>query len=97
MRFGNFISDPSLWGIHSGGCFTVSFTRTRIIPTGGLSYLDFMAPGILAQSVLFVAIFYDKLTGGVSAFGLGADFTILLVAVTIMVMIGGKLYPRVAT
>jgi hypothetical protein len=34
------------------------FTRARIIPTGGLSYLDFMAPGILAQSVLFVAIFY---------------------------------------
>jgi hypothetical protein len=55
-----------------------------------------MAPGILAQSVLFVAIFYDMLTGGVSAFGLGEDFTILLVAVAIMVIIGGKLYPRVA-
>jgi ABC-2 type transport system permease protein len=37
------------------------------------------------------------LTGGVSAFGLGADFTVLLVAVTMMVMIGGRLYPRVAT
>ena len=36
------------------------------------------------------------LTGGVSAFGLGADFTVLLVAVAIMVVIG-KLYPRVAT
>ncbi|HQJ46165.1 MAG TPA: ABC transporter permease, partial [Ignavibacteriaceae bacterium] len=34
------------------------FTRVRAIPTGSLTYLDFMAPGILAQSVLFVAIFY---------------------------------------
>jgi ABC-2 type transport system permease protein len=33
------------------------FTRTRAIPTGDLRYIDFMAPGILAQSVLFVAIF----------------------------------------
>jgi ABC-2 type transport system permease protein len=30
----------------------------RAIPTGNLSYIDFMAPGILAQSVLFIAIFY---------------------------------------
>lgn len=34
------------------------FTRTRAIPTGSVPYLDFMAPGILAQSVLFIAIFY---------------------------------------
>jgi ABC-2 type transport system permease protein len=34
------------------------FTRTRAIPTGDLRYIDFMAPGILAQSVLFIAIFY---------------------------------------
>ena len=34
------------------------FARTRAIPTGGLPYLDFMAPGILAQSVLFGAIFF---------------------------------------
>ena len=37
-------------------------SRLRGVPTGKLSYLDFMAPGILAQSVLFIAIFY-----GVSA------------------------------
>ena len=37
------------------------------------------------------------LTGGVSAFGLSSDFTILLVAVAIMVIIGGKLYLRVTT
>ena len=34
------------------------FSRARVIPTGPLSYLDFMTPGILAQSVLFIAIFY---------------------------------------
>lgn len=28
------------------------------MPTGDVPYLDFMTPGILAQSVLFVAIFY---------------------------------------
>jgi ABC-2 type transport system permease protein len=32
--------------------------RKRGMPTGPVSYLEFMAPGILAQSVLFVAIFY---------------------------------------
>lgn len=34
------------------------FSQVRGIPTGGLRYLDFMAPGILAQSILFTAIFY---------------------------------------
>ena len=34
------------------------FARTTVIPTGGVPYLDFMAPGILAQSVLFGAIFF---------------------------------------
>jgi ABC-2 type transport system permease protein len=37
------------------------------------------------------------LMGGASSFGLVVDFSILLIAVAIMVMIGGKLYPRVAT
>jgi ABC-2 type transport system permease protein len=45
---------PTLWLL----IFGQVFTRVRAIPTGGLRYLDFMAPGILAQSVLFVAIFY---------------------------------------
>lgn len=224
---------PVLWLL----VFGEVFSRTHAVPTGGLPYLDFMAPGILAQSVLFIAIFYGiaviwerdlgivhkflasptpraalvlgkalsaslrslsqmliiyalawllgvdlswnpvalagvlcvvilgaalfstlsliiasvvktrerfmgigqvltmplffasnaiypaammppwlqavarvnpltyevdalralMLSGGVSAFGLGADFTVLLVAVAIMVVIGGKLYPRVAT
>lgn len=45
---------PMLWLL----VFGQVFARTRAIPTGDLSYLAFMAPGILAQSVLFVAIFY---------------------------------------
>jgi len=44
---------PALWLL----IFGEVFTRVRAIPTGGVPYLDFMAPGILAQSVLFVAIF----------------------------------------
>lgn len=49
---------PVLWLL----IFGQVFTRVRAIPTNGLPYLDFMAAGILAQSVLFVAIF----TGGMS-------------------------------
>jgi ABC-2 type transport system permease protein len=45
---------PILWL----GIFGQVFSRTRAIPTGGLRYLDFMTPGVLAQSVLFGAIFY---------------------------------------
>ncbi len=44
---------PALWLL----IFGEVFTRIRAIPTGGVRYLDFMAPGILAQSVLFIAIF----------------------------------------
>ncbi|WP_433086612.1 ABC transporter permease [Dactylosporangium sp. CA-052675] len=45
---------PALWLI----IFGQTFTHLRAIPTGGLPYLDFLAPGILAQSALFVSIFY---------------------------------------
>ncbi len=45
---------PALWLI----IFGEVFTRIRAIPTGNLSYLEFMAPGVLAQSVLFSAIFF---------------------------------------
>jgi ABC-2 type transport system permease protein len=45
---------PALWLV----IFGQVFSRARVIPTGPLSYLDFMTPGILAQSVLFIAIFY---------------------------------------
>jgi ABC-2 type transport system permease protein len=45
---------PVLWLL----LFGEVFSRARAIPTGGVPYLDFIAPGILAQSVLFVSIFY---------------------------------------
>ena len=45
---------PVLWLVLFGGVFA----RARVIPTGGLPYTDFMAPGILGQSALFVSIFY---------------------------------------
>lgn len=44
---------PLLWLV----IFGQVFSRLRAIPTGNISYLDFLAPGILAQSVFFVAIF----------------------------------------
>ena len=45
---------PALWLL----VFGQVFSRIRAIPTGDLSYLEFMAPGVLAQGVLFSAIFY---------------------------------------
>jgi ABC-2 type transport system permease protein len=45
---------PVLWL----AVFGQVFSKVRGIPTGNISYLDFMAPGILAQSILFSAIFY---------------------------------------
>jgi ABC-2 type transport system permease protein len=38
--------------------FGETFTRIHAIPTGGVPYLDFLAPGIIAQSAMFIAIFY---------------------------------------
>ncbi|HXC78861.1 MAG TPA: ABC transporter permease [Candidatus Acidoferrum sp.] len=45
---------PALWLV----IFGETFSAIRAIPSGGKPYLDFMAPGIIAQSALFVAIFY---------------------------------------
>ncbi len=45
---------PTLWLL----IFGETFTRIRAIPTGGRPYIDFMAPGVIAQSALFVSIFY---------------------------------------
>ena len=48
------IVQPALWLL----IFGQVFAGIREIPTGSVSYRDFLAPGILAQSVLFIAIFY---------------------------------------
>jgi ABC-2 type transport system permease protein len=45
---------PLLWLL----IFGETFTRLRTIPTGNVPYLDYLAPGILAQSALFISIFY---------------------------------------
>jgi len=45
---------PLLWLL----VFGQVMAQTRAIPTGSLGYIDFLAPGILAQSALFSAIFF---------------------------------------
>ncbi|MFI9272898.1 ABC transporter permease [Kitasatospora sp. NPDC052896] len=45
---------PALWLL----IFGETFTRLHAIPTGNVPYLDFLAPGIIAQSAMFIAIFY---------------------------------------
>lgn len=45
---------PVLWMV----IFGETFNRIHAIPTGRVPYLAFLAPGIIAQSGLFVAIFY---------------------------------------
>jgi len=45
---------PVLWMV----IFGETFNRLHAIPTGHVPYLAFLSPGIIAQSGLFVAIFY---------------------------------------
>src|SRR5262245_23900726 len=45
---------PTLWLV----VFGTTFTHLRAIPTGNVPYIDFLAPGVIAQSALFVSIFY---------------------------------------
>ncbi|MGW6911634.1 ABC transporter permease [Streptomyces sp. NPDC054940] len=45
---------PALWLL----IFGQTFTRLRAIPTDGVPYIDYLAPGIIAQSAMFIAIFY---------------------------------------
>jgi len=45
---------PILWL----GIFGEALSKVRAIPTNGLTYLQFITPGILTQSVTFTAIFY---------------------------------------
>lgn len=45
---------PILWL----GIFGEALSKARAIPTGDYTYLQFITPGILTQSIVFVAIFY---------------------------------------
>jgi ABC-2 type transport system permease protein len=44
---------PALWLL----IFGQVMSHGRLVETGGVAYLDFLVPGVLAQSVLFIAIF----------------------------------------
>jgi ABC-2 type transport system permease protein len=45
---------PALWLV----IFGETFTRLRAIPTGNVPYLDYLAPGVIAQSAQFIAILF---------------------------------------
>jgi len=45
---------PILWI----GIFGEALSKVKAIPTSGYTYLQFITPGILTQSVTFIAIFY---------------------------------------
>lgn len=45
---------PALWLL----IFGKTFSELRVAPTEDIPYLDYLAPGVLAQSTLFVAVFY---------------------------------------
>jgi ABC-2 type transport system permease protein len=45
---------PTLWLL----VFGVTFTKIKAIPTGDVPYLDYLVPGVIAQSALFISIFY---------------------------------------
>lgn len=48
------VIQPALWLL----IFGQVFANIRVLPGGSTDYLQFLTPGILAQSVIFVAIFY---------------------------------------
>ncbi len=48
------ILQPALWLL----VFGETFNTIRAMPSGNFSYIQFITPGILAQSVLFISIFY---------------------------------------
>jgi ABC-2 type transport system permease protein len=45
---------PALWLV----VFGQALSHIRAIPTGNIDYLTFMTPGILAQSLMFISIFF---------------------------------------
>jgi ABC-2 type transport system permease protein len=45
---------PILWLVVYG----TIMTSIRAIPTGGIPYMDFITPGVLLQSTVFVSVFY---------------------------------------
>lgn len=54
MELGTRLVQPILWL----GIFGQALNKVGAIPTEGLTYMQFITPGILAQSITFLAIFY---------------------------------------
>jgi ABC-2 type transport system permease protein len=75
---------PALWLVVFGSVFTA----VHVIPTGSLTYLQFLTPGILAQSVLFVAIFYGIATIRERELGIVTKF--LVSPTPRVVLVGGR-------
>jgi ABC-2 type transport system permease protein len=48
------VVQPAIWIL----IFAPVFSKLHGIPTGGIRYVDFIVPGILAQGVLFVSVIY---------------------------------------
>lgn len=48
------VIQPALWLL----IFGEVFSKARVVTTGNYNYLQFLTPGVLAQSVIFIAIFY---------------------------------------
>ncbi|HVO77997.1 MAG TPA: ABC transporter permease [Methanomassiliicoccales archaeon] len=49
---------PILWLL----VFGEVINQVHLIPIPGMSYIDFLTPGVLAQSILFISIFYGLAT-----------------------------------
>ncbi len=75
---------PALWLVVFGSVFTA----VHAISTGSLTYLQFLTPGILAQSVLFVAIFYGIATIRERELGIVTKF--LVSPTPRIVLVGGR-------
>jgi len=78
------VIQPILWLL----IFGQVLAKARAIPTGNVPYLDFLAPGILAQSALFSAIFF-----GISVIwerDLGIIHSYLVAPVTRASLVTGK-------
>jgi len=75
---------PALWLVVFGSVFSA----IHVIPTGSLSYLEFLTPGILAQSVLFIAIFYG--IASIRERELGIIIKFLVSPTPRTILVGGK-------
>ena len=75
---------PALWLVVFGSVFS----SVHVIPTAPLTYLQFLTPGILAQSVLFIAIFYG--IASIRERELGIIIKFLVSPARRMILVGGR-------